>query len=306
MASFPFARRLLGLAVLVVLPWMAAHAGENAAPPVSTAELCLLLRSGSTPAEVLRDTAGRPLLAPLDTNAERLLREAGADPDFIDTLRRTRPLATATQTRDEHARQDALARQRLESWETNQAHLVELGQAALAASLATRAQEAQQNMANRLRGKLIVYRDQRFQNYDDALLTNKKQFALYFATLADSASHKFTPRLVKFYEQYAAAHPEFELVFISKDYSGLEMESDVRAYPMPWPALAYSRLAEEKDLTKPGDGPLPRLLVIDGTGRLLLDSVVDGQYVGPQHVLDELPRRAEAATAQAAPATASR
>ena len=142
-------------------------------------------------------------------------------------------------------------------------------------------------MANLLRGKLVVYRDQRIQTYDDSHLSGKKQFAFYFAARVDPACQKFTPLLAKFYGKYAATHPEFELVFISKDFSSLEMETDVRAYDMPWPVLDYPRLSEEKNLAAAGDGPLPRLFVVDGTGHLLLDSGTDG----PKHVLDVLSPR---------------
>ena len=287
------AKRRLCLAVLWALTGLSAAAPAptgDALPPVSTSELCLLLRGGCTGAEVLRDTAGRPLLEPLDADAEKLLRDAGADPAFITALRRSHPVATPAQAQAERARQEELAQKRIDAWEINQTRLREASQAALEASLAARAQEALQNMARQLRGKLVIYRDQRIQAYDDSHLPDKKQFAFYYASLADPACRKFTPQLVKFYEKYAPAHPEFELVFISKDYSGLEMETDVRDYVMPWPALDYAHLSEEKELTRPGDGPTPRLLVVDGAGRGIVDSVVDGRYVGPQHVLDVLSR----------------
>ena len=285
------ARRRLRVAALWVLTGLAvpapAPAGETPLP-VSTAELCLLLRSGYTGAEVLRDTAGRPLLEPLDANAEKLLRDAGADPALVAALRRSHPVATPAQAQAERARQEELAEHRIEAWETNQSRLREASEAAVQATLATRAQEALQNMARLLRGKLVIYRDQRIQSYDDSHLPDKKQFAFYFAALAEPGCRKFTAQLVKFYDKYAPAHPEFELVFISKDYSSQEMETDVRDYCMPWPALDYAQLSEEKELVKVGNGPLPRLFVVDGAGHLLVDSVVDGRYVGPQHVLDTL------------------
>jgi hypothetical protein len=147
-------------------------------------------------------------------------------------------------------------------------------------------------MANLVRGKLVVYRDQRMQSYDDSHLPEKKRFAFYFATLANPLCRKFTPQLVKFYAQYAPAHPDFEIIFVSKDYSSFEMEADVRAGPMPWPAFDYPQLSEEKDLLQLGDSILPRLLVVDGAGRVLVDSFVEGNYVGPQHVLDVLSQNA--------------
>ena len=218
-------------------------------------------------------------------------------PALIDALRRGHPVATLEQAQGERARQDEIARQRTDAWEVNQARLREAAQAALQTSLAVRAQEALQNMSHLLRGKMVIYRDQRMQTYDDNHLPEKKQFAFYCASLADPACRKFTPQLVKFYTQYAPVHPEFELFFISKDYSSFEMEADVRDYVMPWPALDYPRLTEEKDLARLADGALPRLLVVDGAGRTLQDSFVDGRYVGPQHVLEELSRASEAAVA---------
>ena len=296
------AKRRLCFAALWALAGLATAAptpAGDAPPPVSTAELCLLLRGGCTGAEVLRDTAGRPLLDPLDADAEKLLRDAGADAAFIAALRRSHPLATPAQAEAERARQEKLAQERIDAWEINQGRLREASQAALEASQAVRAQEALQNMARQLHGKLVIYRDQRIQTYDDSHLPDKKQFAFYYASLADPACRKFTAQLVRFYEKYAPAHPEFEVVFISKDYSSLEMETDVRDYRMPWPALDYACLPEEKHLTQPGDGPTPRLIVVDGAGRGLVDSMVDGRYVGPQHVLDVLSQGPDATVASA-------
>ena len=45
---------------------------------------------------------------------------------------------------------------------------------------------------------------------------------------------------------------------------------------------------------KMGEGGIPRLVLVDGEGRLVSDSYVDGKYVGPQHVLDDLTRLAKA------------
>ena len=89
---------------------------------------------------------------------------------------------------------------------------------------------------------------------------------------------------MKFYQDFAPKHPAFEVVFFSEDRSAFNMENAMRQGAMPWPALAFDRLAQQADLAALGKQVTPRLTLIDGAGRIVSDSVVDEQYVGPQHV----------------------
>ena len=78
--------RLCLLASIFLL--LAAPAGSRAAgQPVTVKDLCLMLRGGYTGDEVLRETAGRPLLEPIDATAEAALRAAGADAKLIAALK---------------------------------------------------------------------------------------------------------------------------------------------------------------------------------------------------------------------------
>ena len=70
----------------------------------------------------------------------------------------------------------------------------------------------------------------------------------------------------------------------------------MRQDAMPWPALAYDLRASQPALLRLAEGGgIPRLVLVDGEGRLVSDSYdARGKYVGPQHVLDDLARLAKA------------
>ena len=117
-APFPRLARSAALALLCLLTSFTPAARVRAAgQPVTVKELCLMLRSGYTGDEVLRETSGRPLLEPLDDPNEKLLRAAGADTRLVDALRATHPAlsadeaAAARQHAAVAAQRDALTRQ---------------------------------------------------------------------------------------------------------------------------------------------------------------------------------------------------
>ena len=150
-------------------------------------------------------------------------------------------------------------------------------------------------LSEQLRGQLVTLKDNGLQPYDATALAGKKLFVIYFASLANPQCAKFTPQLVKFYQDFAPKHPAFEVVFFSEDRSAFNMENAMRQGGMPWPALAFDQLAQQADLASLGKQVVPRLTLIDGAGRIVSDSVVDDKYVGPQHVLDDLTHLANAA-----------
>ena len=83
---------LFATAVLLAVCPFTARCEDQAAPrPVSVQELSLLLRSGYTGDEALKETAGRPLLTPIDAAAEHALLDAGADARMIASLRNDPP-----------------------------------------------------------------------------------------------------------------------------------------------------------------------------------------------------------------------
>ena len=279
---------LVAAALLAVCP-SPTRGENNAAPrPVSVEELSLLLRSGYTGDEVLKETAGRPLLAPIDAAAEHALLEAGADARTVAALRDGRRVASATEADALRQRQAAAEQQRLSAWEADQARRAEAGREAVQTKLATRREEQLRQVATGLHSKLVVYTDDRLKPYDDAALANKKVFLFYAASATNKAAHQLTPQLVEFYKKFAPAHPEFEVVLLSADRSPEDMERTMKVEAMPWPALAWEQLAKQPDLAALGKEGIPRLVLIDGSGQKLADNFENGKFVSPQKVIDVL------------------
>ena len=297
---FPLARfaRLTPCFLLLALLWLAlptAPGRAAAGQPVTIKELCLMLRGGYTGDEVLRETAGRPLLEPLDADAEAALRQSGADAHLLDALRKTRRTLSDDEAAAARQRQAEIDERNLQSQEANRANLLAFHQQAAENHQNALRQAALDKIAGQLHGQLVVCPDGQMRPYDDEALGGKKLFAFYYSALWCAPCRKFTPQLVEFYKKFAPAHPAFELVFVSEDHSPYDMENYMRQDAMPWPALAFDAKARLPGLAALGKDGIPRLVLIDGSGRVLSDSYVDGKYVGPQHVLDDLTRFAAVA-----------
>ena len=136
--------------------------------------------------------------------------------------------------------------------------------------------------------------------FNDDPLEKKKLIALFFSAQWCSYCRKFTPELVQFYNRVAAAHPEFEIVFMSSDKSAPAMEKYMRDMQMPWPAVRFEKLAEKEALRKYAGSGIPCLVVIDREGRVVSDSYIDGNYRGPSKVLADLDQIFAAAGGQVA------
>ena len=81
---------------------------------------------------------------------------------------------------------------------------------------------------------------------------------------------RFTPELVKYYDNFKASHAqkeEFEIIFISSDRS----EAMYKAYfhKMPWLALPYGHQLKAELSAKYGIRSVPALVFIDAKGQLV-------------------------------------
>ena len=124
--------------------------------------------------------------------------------------------------------------------------------------------------------------------FDDEALAKKKLIALYFSAHWCAPCRKFTPQLVEFYNRVAPQHPEFEIVFFSNDRSPSGMETYMRDTQMPWPAIDFAKLPGKEALKKYWGGDIPCLVVLDASGKVVLDTYAGKEYVGPEKVLASL------------------
>ncbi|HEX8678368.1 MAG TPA: thioredoxin-like domain-containing protein, partial [Chthoniobacterales bacterium] len=236
------------------------------------------------------ETRARNFIGTVDAASEKTLSEAGAPPAFITALKTG---AYSVPAGDLAAAQEQLAAetkrravQGEEARKFNTLYQAQQAQARAAAPLA--AAPLQHALAPFMKGDLVTSKNGVLSTFNDQPIENKKLIGLYFSARWCGPCRKFTPQLVEFYNRVAAAHPEFEIVFVSNDRSGAAMESYMRDMQMPWPAISFAKIEQKLDLNKyAGDG-IPCLVLIDASGKVVANSYEGGKYVGPSKVVSYL------------------
>jgi nucleoredoxin len=251
------------------------------AAPLQMPEISLMLRASYSSAEVIQEIQSRRVIDPLDAAAEKNLLANGADPRLIAILKSGQYTLAPTDSAAAKRQLDQATARIQADRQANQAALLAPEPAATGPAVIG------QHMANLLHGKLVTFSDGTLKSYDDEKLTGKKYFGLYHSAHWCGPCRKFTPELVNFYKQMTAAHPEFEIVFVSDDHSPLEMQQYMQLTGMPWAALRYENTAQEKELTHYFGNGIPDLVIVDGNGRVLSDSYHGHDYVGPNRVLND-------------------
>jgi nucleoredoxin len=122
---------------------------------------------------------------------------------------------------------------------------------------------------------------------DTASLNNIKYFAFYYSASWCPPCRAFTPKLVDFYNSFKPQHPDFELIFVNHDNSAADMAAYMRTDAMPWPAARFEDIDGSNANKYCGDG-IPDLVLVDTSGKILSNSFVGSNYVGPSKVLNDI------------------
>ena len=139
--------------------------------------------------------------------------------------------------------------------------------------------------------QLVAVRGDKLAPFDAQRFLRAPYLVLYFGAGWCPDCRKFSPSLVKAYDQQPATSRRFEVLLISQDRSEAEMRQFMTREKMRWPALAYSEVAGAKDLARyHPNGAIPWLAVIDHSGTVLLQSESDKDA-------EEVLKRLEARTA---------
>ena len=176
-----------------------------------------------------------------------------------------------------------------------------------AAGLVSFAQAAEQPLYPLMKNDLVSLQGKGVHKFDDAPLAGAKYFAFYYSASWCGPCKAFTPKLVEFYNRVKPLNPQFELIFVSHDYSEKEAEAYMKMDSMPWPALAYNKIKSNKQLAGYAGPGIPCLVLCDANGKVLSHSYEGTTYVGPQKVMADIEAtlKADPAPAGAAPATAA-
>lgn len=273
----------------LVLFALASFALAGNLPPMTAKDVSLMLRSGYSSDAVVREVTARHFMGTLDAAAEKNLVQAGASPALIGGIKSGSFAVPASEVFAVQA-ELAAKEQRRVAQEEESRKLNTLYQARLAqmpkppATVGPRSN----NIAALVKGELVTSRNGILHPQLDAEFEKKKLIALYMSAQWCAPCRQFTPKLIAYYNKIAAAHPEFEVLFISYDKTASAMEAYMRNDQMPWPALSYDKIAGNDALMKYFGGSIPCLVVVDESGKVIFDTYDGKNYRGPEAVLADL------------------
>ena len=258
--------------------------------PMTAKDVSLMLRSGYSSDAVEREVTARHFMGTLDAAAEKNLVQAGASPGLIGGLKSGAFAVPASEVAavqaDLAAKANRRAAQLEESRKLDTLYQARLTQMRNQPPAGTGKQS--DNIATLVKGELIHSRNGIFHPHPDAEFEKKKLIALYMSAQWCAPCREFTPKLVAYYNKVAAAHPEFEVLFVSNDKTAGAMEGYMRDDQMPWPALSYDKIAGKTALLKYFGAAIPCLVVVDENGKIVFDTYSGKNYRGPESVLADL------------------
>ena len=113
-----------------------------------------------------------------------------------------------------------------------------------------------------------------------------KYTALYFSAHWCPPCRMFTPKLVEWYNDFKAKHPDFELVFVSSDQDEAAMKEYIEGDKMPWPYVKFDR-AESEAFSKYSSDGIPYLVLVDSEGKAVT-AKAGNEWQAPDEVLAEI------------------
>jgi thiol-disulfide isomerase/thioredoxin len=141
-------------------------------------------------------------------------------------------------------------------------------------------------IANLLAGKLVVPGENGFADFTPS--NSPDYYALYFSAGWCGPCHRFTPKLVGFYQQMKPLHGNFEVIFVSNDRDERGMLGYMHDLSMPWPAVRFAEIRGLPEIRKYEGRGIPCLVIIDAQGKVVADSFVNGTYVGAEEPMNHL------------------
>jgi len=122
-----------------------------------------------------------------------------------------------------------------------------------------------------------------------SILADQPDVLLYFTAKWCAPCRRFTPKLVKFYEE-TAGRRDFMIVLISSDRAADQMHAYMKEYKIDFPAVPFSRVEKSGIKKTWGARGIPNLVWLDGDDDVVKGSYEKGRYLGPASVLGNFKR----------------
>lgn len=257
--------------------------------PLTVNDVSLMLRSGYTSDTIREDLTRRHFADTVNEKTESQLFKAGASVQLVADLKNgmySVPAEEIARTKEEMANQ--AQRRAMQAEESRKSSTLYQDQIAKERAAAMKSFQANNITYDYLKGSLVRVTPNGLMQVADETIGRKKLIAYYFSASWCGPCRKFTPQLVDYYNRVAAAHPEFEIVFFSKDKSATDMEQYMRQMNMPWPAIAFDKLKEKEQLAQAAGSGIPSLVLVDASSKLISRSFDGKKSLGPQKVLTDL------------------
>jgi hypothetical protein len=84
-----------------------------------------------------------------------------------------------------------------------------------------------------------------------------------------------------------AAHPEFELIFVSQDRSEITFNENLRKNAMPWPGVRYSDV-RDAGVNRFAGSSIPWLVGVTRAGDPVTKNAADKQYIEPATIMQAI------------------
>jgi len=135
-----------------------------------------------------------------------------------------------------------------------------------AASIATEPQEEANPELIALFGSRLV--NAKRKSVSTAELNGKK-IGIYFSASWCPPCRRFTPMLIKAYEELQAEDKPFEVVLVSHDRDKASARKYMKSHKMPWLAVPFKAKQREMLKMKFGVQGIPTLVIINDKGEIL-------------------------------------
>ena len=265
----------LAIAALLALP---VHAVP---PPMTAKDVALMARSGYSEEEIFAEVQKRHFAVPIDAAIEQAMFNGGASKALIAKLKAGNFVLTAEQ-------QIYLARvaaeQRAAAMEREQSESAMLQRQRDDAATLANSVNTRDNIVKLLDGKLVRLQASEIVPYSTSNLRDVRMYAFYYSAGWCGPCRKTTPVLAEWYRKTKAAHPEFELIFVSNDKSDITYADYMRKNAMPWPAVRYSDVRDPAVNQFAGKS-IPWLSVVSRAGAALTKNAAGGEYTDPEQIM---------------------